>query len=35
LEKEGIRLYVTGIEGAIQWTPKKGFDTNLFAENLL
>ena len=35
LEKEGIRLYVTGIEGAIQWTPKKGFDTNLFAENSL
>ena len=35
LEKEGIRLYVTGIEGAIQWTPQKGFDTNLFSENLL
>ena len=35
LEKEGIRLYVTGIEGAIQWTPQKGFYTNFLAENLL
>jgi competence protein ComEC len=35
LEKEGIQLYVTGIEGAIQWTPQKGFYTNFPAENLL
>jgi competence protein ComEC len=35
LKKQGIRLYVTGIEGAIQWTPQKGFDTNFLAENLL
>lgn len=27
LEKQGIQLYVTGIDGAIQWTPQKGFQT--------
>ncbi|MFM7574231.1 MAG: ComEC/Rec2 family competence protein, partial [Snowella sp.] len=35
LEKEGIRLYVTGMDGAIQWTPQKGFYTSFPAENLL
>ena len=35
LEKEGISLYVTGIEGAIQWSPQKGFYTNFLDENLL
>lgn len=29
LEKQGIQLYVTGIDGAIQWTPQKGFQTIL------
>jgi competence protein ComEC len=35
LKKEGIKLYVTGMDGAIQWTPKKGFYTNFLTENLL
>ncbi|MEB3310566.1 MAG: ComEC/Rec2 family competence protein [Snowella sp.] len=29
LEKQGIQLYVTGIDGAIQWTPQQGFQTIL------
>ncbi len=29
LEKQGIKLYVTGIDGAIQWTPQQGFQTIL------
>jgi competence protein ComEC len=35
LKKEGIPLYVTGMDGAIQWKPQKGFYTNFLAENLL
>ena len=29
LEKQGIQLYITGIDGAIQWTPQQGFQTML------
>ena len=29
LKKKGVRLYVTGIEGAIQWTPQQGFQTTI------
>ncbi len=29
LKKQKIQLYVTGIDGAIQWTPQQGFQTML------